>query len=308
MKKIILTLALGMLTSFAFPQSYHKLIRTNTFWDEYTIILPEWCYTSGERVFFTNQDTIINGFTYKISKQQRILQVNPGPFCPPFVVDTAAYTFAFLREDTIAGKVYTYLWDYYGSSDKIIYDFSLMPGDTLKSSIYSVWGETLILDSIGNVVLNNGESRKVFWFNFYPKDIKYSTFGIYYIEGIGGGNGLVQSIVPGIESWGGYFCVKENSINLYGDQCDYGYVGQNEMEDEPVSVFPNPANSFVNIVVPLNFEASDFKLLNLQGQEVFNHKLIPGSNSFSISEFIPGVYFYQVKSNQVIHNGKLTIY
>lgn len=37
------------------------------------------------------------------------------------------------------------------------------------------------------------------------------------------------------------------------------------------------------------------------------HKLIR-TNTFSISDIIPGVYFYPVKSNQFNHYGKLTIY
>jgi nicotinamide riboside transporter PnuC len=63
MKKFIFTLVIGILTTLAFPQSYHKLIRTNTYWDDYMVILPEMCYTYANRVFFTNQDTVINGFT-----------------------------------------------------------------------------------------------------------------------------------------------------------------------------------------------------------------------------------------------------
>jgi len=300
MKKIIFTLALGMLASLVFPQSYHKLIRTNTNWDNYFTTLPEMCYTSANRIFFTNQDTVINGFTYKISKSQTYMQVNPGPFCPPFVIDTAEYfTSEFLREDTVAKKVYIYTPNG-GGSDQLFYDFSLLPGDTLKSG-YTGAGMTLVLDTIVNVVLNNGETRKEFNFGYFPSSL-------YYIEGIGGGQGLLQPIVTGIESFGGYFCVKENSVNLWGDQCDYGYVGENEVKTEQVSVFPNPANDLINIIIPANYENSEFSLLNLQGILVFHRSLHSGTNTFSISGIIPGVYFYQIASNQGSRNGKLTIY
>jgi hypothetical protein len=217
------------------------------------------------------------------------------------VIDTTAFnTYQFLREDTIAEKVYIYTPGYPGGTDQLLYDFSLVPGDTLKSA-YTGNGLYLILDTIFNILLNNGETRKEFYFGSYP-------YGIYYIEGIGGCMGLFQPIMPGIESYGGYFCVKENSVILLGDHCDYGYVGQNEMRNEMVSVYPNPANSLINVVVPLNDEGSDFKLLNLQGEQVFLHSLTSGSNTFSIAGIIPGVYLYQVRSDKVIHNGKLTIY
>jgi len=50
MNKIILTLAMGMLTSFAFPQSYHKLIRPNTFWDNYFATSPFRYLATGRQV------------------------------------------------------------------------------------------------------------------------------------------------------------------------------------------------------------------------------------------------------------------
>jgi len=305
MKKIIFTLFLGMMANFAFPQSYHKLIRENTYWDEYMVVMPEiWCYTSAKRIFFTNQDTLINGLTYKISKEQIISPLNPGPFCPPLVIDTASnLTYQFLREDTVEKKVYIYTPAYGGTgSDQLFYDFSLLPGDTLQSS-YTGMGALLVLDSIVTIVLNNGETRKEFSFTpNYP-----SAFN--YIEGIGGSFGLFDPIPVGFAEWyGGYFCVKENSVNLYGEQCDYGYVGQNEMKTEPVSVFPNPANNFITVVMPRDYEGSDFILFNLRGVQVFRHRLNSGSGTFSVSGLVPGIYNYQIKSNQSIHNGKLAIY
>ncbi|MEI7982421.1 MAG: T9SS type A sorting domain-containing protein [Bacteroidota bacterium] len=303
MKKIILTLAIGMLSSFAFPQSYHKLIRTNTHWDNYYTNVPEWCYTGARRIFFTNQDTLINGFTYKISKLNPIKQVNPGLFCPPFIVDTLEYfTDQFLREDTVARKVYIYSPSGGpGGSDQLFYDFSLLPGDTLQSP-YTGNGAPLILDSIITIVLNNGETRKEFSFSHNDP----STFN--YIEGIGGSFGLLNQIPIGFtESLGGYFCVKENSANLWGDQCDYGYVGQNEVKNEVVSVYPNPANEIVYVSIPPAMVGSQFILVNLHGEEVFSCNLKSTSNSVAILNVISGVYFYQIKSNQLIHTGKLTI-
>lgn len=301
MKKIIFTLALGMLISLAFPQSYHKLVRTNVYWDDFYVVLPELCFTGGSRVYFTNQDTVINGLTYKISKSQQIHQANPGPFCPPFLLDTIAYTTPqFFREDTLARKVYLYSPDN-GGSDQLFYDFSLQVGDTLKSGYYLAIGDTLVLDSIGDLVLDNGESRKAFWFN--------SNLHAYYIESIGSPEGLFYPLQVGFtESYGGIFCMKENSVSLFGIMCGSLYVGQKDMQHKAVSVYPNPADSFITIDIPGPCERSEFRLVNVQGQEVFNHKLAPGSNSFSISDIIPGIYFYQVKSNQEIHNGKLTKY
>ncbi|MFN8394454.1 MAG: hypothetical protein U0176_07255 [Bacteroidia bacterium] len=38
-----------------------------------------------------------------------VLPVNPGPYCPPFFVDTSTtYLADFIREDTVAQQVFKY--------------------------------------------------------------------------------------------------------------------------------------------------------------------------------------------------------
>jgi hypothetical protein len=55
MKRTIFTLVRELISYISFPQDYHKLIQTNTSWDEYMVFMPEkWCYTSAKRIFFTN--------------------------------------------------------------------------------------------------------------------------------------------------------------------------------------------------------------------------------------------------------------
>jgi len=294
----MLTLVFGMLTSIAFSQGYHKLIRTNTYWDEYTIILPEICYSYANRVFFTNQDTVINGLTYKISKTQQILQVNPGPFCPPFIIDTVAYTGALLREDTMAKRVYINSVET-GGTDELLYDFSLHQGDTLKSN-YLGGGDIIIIDTVEDLLLNNGETRKTF--------LVKSNLYVSYTEGIGSSFGLYAPIpIIFCECNGGYFCVQESSVSLLGYQCDYPYVGHDEIKDSQVSLYPNPANDVINVFIPQALVDAEFILISLQGEQVFLHYLSSMTNSISISDVIPGVYFYQIKSDRLIQTGKLTI-
>jgi hypothetical protein len=298
MKTIIFTLATGMLSSIAFSQDYHKLIRTDTYWDSYYTVLPQICYSGAKRDFFINRDTIINGLTYKISRSQEIQPVNPGPFCPPFVIDTAAFTGAFLREDTLSKRVYINSALTNGT-DVLLYDFSLHTGDTLQSS-YLGMGESVVIDTVMDVLLNNGETRKT----FFIRSVLYSS----YTEGIGCSLGLYAQVpVSFCECTGGYFCVQENTVSLLGDQCNYPYLGQGEMTGSPVAVYPNPARDVVNVFVPPDLAGSEFVLLSLMGEQVQRNRLSSLSNSVSVSNATPGTYFYQVKSERVIHSGKLTI-
>jgi hypothetical protein len=298
MKRIMLTFAIGMLVVSAFPQGYHKLIRTNTYWDSFNTTLPEICYTGARRDFFINQDTVINGLTYKVSHTQRIMQVNPGPFCPPFVIDTAIFTGACLREDTVAKRVYI-MSPMTNWTDQLLYDFSLNAGDTLKSD-YLGGGAVIVIDKVEDLLLNNGETRK----NFQIKNSFVS-----FTEGIGGSFGLYAPLpVTFCECDGGYFCIKDNSVNLLGSQCNYPYVGQDEREDVAVSLCPNPADDELTVILPSSWTGSELMISGLNGERVFSVLLKPGTNKVPVSDFKPGVYLYRVKSGRFLQTGKVAIY
>lgn len=300
MKTFILILICGLSTLIAFPQSYHKLIRTNTYWDGYNVIEPEFfCYTSAERIFFIDQDTTINGRTYQLSKFQNIISLNPNGFCPPLAVEPTLYsTPYFLREDTISKKVFIYTPDN-GGIDQLFYDFSLNPGDTLQTTYYS---EIYILDSIGTFYLNDGEARKIFWFH-----ANYPAYSAYYIESIGNAQGLFAPLTQFIESYSAYLCVEENSINLLGDVCENYYVGLNEIKEEGLTIYPNPSFDFINIAIPAEYDGSVMTLFNSQGVQIKSITLKNGQNSISVSNVIPGIYIYHIQSRNGLVHGKLTI-
>jgi hypothetical protein len=302
MKTFFLMLICGLSTLIVFPQSYHKLIRTNVHWDGYNVVEPEFfCYTSAERIYFTNQDTAINGRNYRISKFQNIITLNPyGYFCPPLAVEPTAFnTDQFMREDTISKKVYIYTPDMYGGKDQLFYDFTLNPGDTLQSSYYY---EIYILDSIGTFYLNDGESRKIFWFH-----ANYPVYSAYYIESIGNAQGLFAPLTQFIESYSGYLCVEENSINLLGDVCENYYVGLNEKKGGGLTIYPNPSFDFINIDIPEQYDGSVMTIFNFQGVQIKSITLINGRNSISVSNVIPGIYIYHIQSRNGLVHGKITI-
>src|ERR1017187_3470819 len=84
------TCFVGFFTTIGNSQNYHKLIRTNTFWDCFRQD-PVMCYSYINRIYFTGSDTLIGGIAYKKSLQYPFAaQVVPGPLCPPFVIDTSS--------------------------------------------------------------------------------------------------------------------------------------------------------------------------------------------------------------------------
>ena len=282
-------------------QNYHKLIRTGTYWDEYFVLLPEICYTTGTRYSFTEGDTILGGISYKMNKYYQFQSVNPGPLCPPFVIDTVPYTSSsFLREDTLARKVFIYCGEC-TPPDQLLYDFSLSVGDTLQSLMQTLYGEPLVLTSIDTVILLNGEKRKKFGFADSPSTI-------YYIESIGGGQGLDLSIVEGMESYGGYFCISQNGINLWGDNCNNYFVGAKEKKSIEFLLYPNPAHDFITVHLYKVNPETDFTIFTMSGKEILKTKVNQPDNLISITHLTPGLYIYQLKSDQFCKQDKITIF
>lgn len=58
-----------------------------------------------------------------------------------------------------------------------------------------------------------------------------------------------------------------------------------------VYVYPNPASGFMNVVVDEN---SNFTLLNLAGQTIFNQRVEEGTTEINISNLNPGMYFSRI--------------
>ena len=164
MKKYFFLIWIAIMAINANSQNYHKLIRTNTYWDVYA--LGSYEYDAIDKIFFTGNDTIIEGNIYQLSRQYPYEPVNPGYLIPPFFIDTNSIsTNGFLREDTVLKKVYIYD-PYLTPTDQLLYDFSLSIGDTLKSGYNTgKFMDSLVLTSIDSVTLLNWEIRKRFIFD-----------------------------------------------------------------------------------------------------------------------------------------------
>jgi hypothetical protein len=302
---MIFILCLVTISLYTNSQGYHKLIRTNTYWDVF--YLNQFWYDAIDKIYFTGIDTIFDGKHYKLSREYPYEAVNPGNLIPPFIIDTTSTpTNTFLREDTILKRVYIYD-EYLNPNDQIIYDFSLSVGDTLHSDYCTdQFGNHLTLTFIDTVTLLNGEIRKRF--NFQGST--YSYYG-YYIEGIGGDQGLFSPIVPAFEQNEqlGYFCVSQNGINLWGDQCNWYFVGVNKPnEDLMITIFPNPAHDKINVTLSRKLSITDFIISDIWGTEILHENLSHPNNLISISPITPGIYIYQLKSGQFIKQGKIIIF
>jgi hypothetical protein len=167
-------------------QVYEPLIRENTYWDENHGSSQEICFLSGGDRFYFEGDTIINSVNYKILKAHPLYAINSGAYCPPFGIDYNLSSIkAFMREDTSSRQlIFLDVLNYALPTELLLFDFSLTVGDTLFSL-----GVPYPIDSITTVTLFNGVLRKK-WF-------VQSSNNAYYIEGIGGSEGISNNFEVG---------------------------------------------------------------------------------------------------------------
>jgi hypothetical protein len=261
-----------------------------------------WCSLEGGAHYFFQGDTVIQGKQYQIIFRNQIVTANgnPIPYCAPFLINSNnSFLAGFIREDTLAKKVFVF--DQMNNLDALLYDFTLSPGDTLNSD-YATMGVNLIVDSIGTISLLNGDLRRI----FYLGPLENGPNGIFYIEGIGGSGGLQNGLVFALGHWGIPQCIKENSIQIYGNEC-IGFVGLEENSNQNMMrVFPNPAQDFIDLEIN-DYNGRTFYLKDLAGRIIFRKMLNEKLERIDISDLSSGSYFYSVSGESQNSVGKIIV-
>lgn len=294
--KIFLTIFIHSIFAGAlFGQSYFPLIKPNKFWSVHHGDGSQICSLNGGDQYFFQSDTNIVGLQFQIIRSYPIVNTIAGPYCPPFAIDNSTSTIkAFMREDTITKKVYVY--DEANHRTDLLYDFSLVAGDTLFS-IYAGQGTILVVDSVSTITLLNGDVRKIFYLNNSE----------FYIESIGGSQGLWFPIMQGIGSWEVPRCVTENNIELWGSQC-YGTVGISETNESSFQIYPNPTQEFLQIKCT-NPSQAQLKIFDTAGKLVLTKTLTGNSEELDIKQLQNGTYIYSIESEEdsSTTNGKFVV-
>ncbi len=265
---------------FGFSQIYSQtLVRENNHWSG----LIEAAWPIGEYSFHFQKlqgDTVFQNKTYK-----KLLGTS----------DTLQVKWDYegaMREDT-PGKVY---FRAAGSfSDHLIYDFNIVVNDTFTGFYYENEYK-MIVDSIVQIQLLNGEWRKQYYFTGISGFYGYEN----WIEEIGSDNGLTNSGV--FFSITDYYpslnCFTENGVvKVYNNSffsC-YSIVGISEAPNQQSStIIPNPVQEYATIELLGNkVPGLKAKIYSSTGLELQNINASFGNTFlFTRGSFNSGLYFY----------------
>lgn len=196
-------------------------------------------------------------------------------------------------------------------SDHLIYDFTISVNDTFTGYYYENQYK-MIVDSIANIQLMNGEIRKQFYFTGISGFYGYEN----WIEEIGSDNGLTNSGV--YFSMTDYFpslnCFTENGIvKVYNNSyfpC-YSILGLGEEPNRQSStIFPNPVIEYATIGVSGNIiPGLNAKIYTSSGYEL---QTINASSDntflFTRDNIKSGLYFYIIfDGKKQVSSGKFII-
>jgi hypothetical protein len=296
MKTSLVVVVSVLLMNSIYGQSYHRLIQPNKSWDILHCSNPPGIcnYTSGYRYYFMG-DTVISGITYNTVYTHDIRNIYPGPYCPPYGIDTSSTSpvwWISMREDTLTRKVYMY--DHTRQMEDLMYDFTLQPGDTLKS-FYS--GFPVVLD-VHDTILLSGDTVK-----FFGLDL---AMPMNYIEGIGGSQGICGPLFP-FEGCADQKCVTENGTHLWGNECFpfLTSISQHIEYDKKIEIFPNPTMEFIELKRNSDTEIL-ISIFDMTGRPIMTSTSFEKSVLIDISTLPAGSYIYTLlESDQQITCGKL---
>lgn len=239
--------------------------------------------------FVIREDTIVNGVIYKKLQEQDLYPDNTSR---PFEI-VGEKLFGLIREDTFERKVYyqkieTFKWGVYCSAtqEELIYDFSLMVGDTVQNcGIYFQEDNLFTIDSIGTVNLF-GKERKVLITYGLDSTEPYE----FLVEGIGYKRGL---LVVGTN----LFQTADHSVQLLdycvGTDWECGLttsISELDISNE-LSISPNPVRDLLQLYNHTNKSILNLKVMSINGAVILDNI---GSSSIDLSKLTSGVYIIKV--------------
>tara|TARA_R110002049_G_scaffold246247_3_gene420260 strand:+ start:4654 stop:5553 length:900 start_codon:yes stop_codon:yes gene_type:complete len=274
-KTILLSILTYTFTLIGQTNTYHPFPSNNAIWNFNANAV---CLSSGSTVenfsIVMSGDTTINNVLYK-KLQTPFVDRNMSGTC---TVKNKGYQGA-IREE--ASNKIVYLIKPQETTETLLFDFNLQIGDSIKGALDGGMGDTVI--SIDSVLVGN---------NFRKRWNINTCYNISIIEGIGSNYGLIEP-TPGCMSDIADFsitCFKEGTQVAYPNSVNncqtITSLTTNNVNNEPISIFPNPANGEIQ----LDFKGRKIKevlLFNILGEQIIT-KEVTNTNLLKIDNLPAG--------------------
>ena len=265
-----------------FGQSYTPLLGTINEWQFTTCHFG--CTTD---IYFTDGDTLVNGKSYKILDGYHYIHRN-----------------VLLREDTSQQKVYVTITSPQFIDDLLLYDFSLMEGDTIQMnnpmSPFPSNGGYFLLDSIRLLPLADGNQYRHFYFSPTLSNI-HSTKNAVWVEGVGSLSMInAPGGYPNINEVGHLSCSFRNMELRYSNldsinACVPVHLNLNDLiqVSNKVEIFAQSEKNHFLLTPAQNI--SNITIFDLSGRQLKNLPYTSQNQIFiDLSEQKPGIYILKI--------------
>ncbi len=281
-KLIILFIVIFPVLSFAQTSIYHPFPEQGGIWR------IDWgeqsCFMSGSPQakynYVMNGDTLLNGLWYNIIDRYYGSNYLCGPFYP-----VGSGYMGGLRQDSLNRQVFFVPKD--STNEKLIYDFSLVIGDTVPNFLLHQYGVSNVTITRIDSVFIGIDFRKAF----------ITSNGNTIVEGFGSLAGLLEVMVLDITPE--LLCFSQDGVELYKQipNVDCNLIdGMADLTypENLILIFPNPVHSNATISLRTYYSESTFVLYNSIGTKVKHIMCHDGLNSVMVEDLPCGLYFYQL--------------
>lgn len=292
MKKIVFISFLIMLSTASFAQNWYPAGATWTFDDQYLVSYSAHGYVK----YSVGNDTIINDTVAKLININAVAYNGNESVGNPLIVHES--------------NSRVYHWT--GERFKLMYDFNLNAGDTLKTEIlYADFCDSvspIIIDSVSSVNIN-GINLKVQYITYTPYNwefyVEARTERI--VERVGSERYFIYSPNCDFSCFSGHTdlrCYNDEDISYRNEWWDYFFhdvecdsvinADVQEVLDNKFTIFPNPADDFVTISDDGQYGRTFYaELYNSLGEKLYA-TTAECSASFNMENYPAGLYVIKV--------------
>ncbi len=269
----------------------NEYFNVNPYWQVNKMCaVPYPCIQNETYNYFIGGDSSVNTLTYK-----KVMKQGSGYYSwmgnPP-----AGCSGTYMYIDTIpwclvrsAGKQ-MYVWMPSDTAEQLLFDFNLQVGDTLPIS-YTTWNNDVFVTAIDSFNTGVGYKKRF--------ALGGNTWATYLLEGVGSDKGLLEPVSVALECGYNLICYGTNDTAWYpvqGPTCNLHVAVSPTLTQSKLSVYPNPANTHVQITAPEFVNEMTITIIDVYGRILESYQSTNGNSAFSCEHLAIGAYWIFVQS------------